>query len=552
MQPSKTTMETWGQENDAGRFVAHEPCDACGSSDARAIYDNGERGYAAYCFSCTDHQTFDQDFQPTSSAAASELVQAANKAKPEGLLQGEIQAIPARGISQEVCKKFGYRVGTYQGQPVQIATYYDPGGTPVAQKIRFKNKDFKLLGDGKKLPLFGSHRWQGGNRLVITEGELDAMSVASVMHATACVSLPAGAAAAVRAIKDNWDYVAQFKEVILCFDMDDPGRKAAIEVAELLPVGQSRICFLPYKDANETLLQGKHKDIVGAILEAKVYRPDGIVAAADIRDAIGVVDAASAIAYPFARLNEVTLGLREGELVTITAGSGIGKSTLVREIAYSLHTAGHRVGMIMLEESNKKTILGMLGIHMNKNVTVDRTGVEEADLYKAFDELFPGDNQVYLYDHFGSSEVDTIIQRIRYMVAALDVKWIILDHVSIMISGLAVADERKAIDIACTALRTLVSELNIGLIMVSHLRRPEGDKGHEEGSKVRLSQIRGSHSPVQLSDIVIGLQVDPDDPDGAYRYLHVLKNRFTGETGVAGKVKYNLETGRLLEASDTF
>ena len=188
MQPSKTTMETWGQENDAGRFVAHEPCDACGSSDARAIYDNGERGYAAYCFSCTDHQTFDQDFQPTSSAAASELVQAAKKAKPEGLLQGEIQAIPARGISQEVCKKFGYRVGTYQGQPVQIATYYDPGGTPVAQKIRFKNKDFKLLGDGKKLPLFGSHRWQGGNRLVITEGELDAMSVASVMHATASVS----------------------------------------------------------------------------------------------------------------------------------------------------------------------------------------------------------------------------------------------------------------------------------------------------------------------------------------------------------------------------
>ena len=159
---------------------------------------------------------------------------------------------------------------------------------------------------------------------------------------------------------------------------------------------------------------------------------------------------------------------------------------------------------------------------------------------------------MYLFDHFGSSEVETIIQRIHYMAKALDVDWIILDHISIMVSGLHVGDERKALDVAATALRTAVSQLKIGMLMVSHLRRPEGDKGHEEGAKVRLNQLRGTHGIAHVSDIVIGLQVDPDDPDGDYRYLQVLKNRFTGECGVAGKVKYMRDSGRLLDSADTF
>ena len=541
-------MQSLNQLKEEGRFIRHEPCQDCGSSDAVARYDNGERGEATHCFSCDAHYTYTEQDGETAAAAT---VPAAQGTKQKDLLKGTYQAIKSRGLTQETCKYMGYSVGTYQGEPVQLATYYNNTGKPVAQKIRFKNKDFKLIGDGKKLPLFGSHKWSKGERLIITEGEIDACSIAQVMQKTAVVSLPQGASGAVRAIKDNWDYVCAFNSVILCFDMDEAGRDAAQAVAELLPVGKAMIAHLPYKDANDCLLQGKQKEIISAIFEAKAYRPDGIVAAADIRPSLSVVEAASAITYPYTRLTEITLGLRLGEMVTLSAGSGVGKSTMAREVAYHLHQQGETVGMIMLEESNKKTVLSLVGIHMDKNISVDRDGIEDADIYTAFDEMFT-DKPLYMYDHFGSSEVDTIIARIHYMAKALDVKWIILDHISIMISGLAVADERKAIDLACTALRTAVSELNIGLIMVSHLRRPEGDKGHEEGAKVRTSQLRGSPSVVQLSDFVISLQVDPDAPDSDIRYVHVLKNRFTGETGVAGKVKYNRTTGRLLDAVDVF
>ena len=83
--------------------------------------------------------------------------------------------------------------------------------------------------------------------------------------------------------------------------------------------------------------------------------------------------------------------------------------------------------------------------------------------------------------------------------------------------------------------------------MVSHLRRPDGDRGHEAGAAVRLSQAKSSHAIAQLSDACIAIQVDPDEPDNDVRYLRILKNRFTGQTGDAGTLVYDRETGRLLE-----
>ena len=135
------------------------------------------------------------------------------------------------------------------------------------------------------------------------------------------------------------------------------------------------------------------------------------------------------------------------------------------------------------------------------------------------------------------------------MAKALGIKWVILDHISILISGQAFGtNERTLIDYAMTRLRTLVQELGIGLLVISHLRRPDGDRGHEAGQVVRLNQLRGSHSIAQLSDACIGLQVDPEDPDSDIRHLTVLKNRFSGQTGAAGTLMYDRTTGRLLEA----
>ena len=203
----------------------------------------------------------------------------------------------------------------------------------------------------------------------------------------------------------------------------------------------------------------------------------------------------------------------------------------------------------MLEESNKRTLQGLVGIFMSKNITIDRTEVDDDEITAAFDMLFgPDMPPLYLYDHFGSTDVELICNRIEYMVKALGVEWVILDHISILISGQSFGqNERTLIDMAMTKLRTLVQELNIGLMIVSHLRRPDGNQGHEDGAQVRLGQLRGSHSIAQLSDICISMSVDPDEPNSDIRHLNILKNRYTGQTGPAGTLNYNRDTGRLIE-----
>ena len=376
------------------------------------------------------------------------------------------------------------------------------------------------------------------------------MSVSQVQnHKWATVSIGHGAPSAVKTIKANWDYIMGFDEVIIMFDGDDVGVAAAQAVAETLPVGRAKIASLPAKDANECLVNGQGHEIINAIFQAKDYRPDGIVTPDQYRDVITVDEQASAVTYPYSLLDSILKGLRKNELVTVCAGSGVGKSTFIKEIIYHLMQSGQRVGGILLEESEKRSLLGLIGIHMNKNVLVDRALATDDEIINSFDDLFGSDDQkLYLYSHFGSQDVDLICQRIVYMAKALGVDWVILDHLSILISQTAIGtDERKLIDYAMTKMRSLVQEHDIGLILVSHLRRPDGNRGHESGHQVRLSDLRSSHSIAQLSDACIGIQVDSDDPDGDFRHLVVLKNRFTGQTGHAGTVAYNRETGRLLE-----
>ena len=130
------------------------------------------------------------------------------------------------------------------------------------------------------------------------------------------------------------------------------------------------------------------------------------------------------------------------------------------------------------------------------------------------------------------------------MARALDCDFIILDHVTMLTANMV--DERRELDKCVTQFRTLVQELDIGMIMVSHLTRPSG-RGHEDGAAVSLSQLRSSHSLAQLSDAAIGLQKDPDDPDSDIRMIRVLKNRFCGSIGEAGTLLYDRNTGRLNE-----
>ena len=524
-------------DGSGSQFISHIPCEHCGSKDNAALYTDH-----TYCFGCKTHTPGD--------ATQHKIMDAPEL--PKTLIDGHYSALPVRALTEETCRKFDYRISKYKKSPVQVANYRDTNGSIVAQKIRDVDKNFSILGDAKKMTLYGQHLWNSGKKLVVCEGEIDAMSVSQVQnHKWATVSLPNGCQSGKKALVKAWDYLQQFEEIILFFDQDEAGQQAAKECAEALPIGKAKIAKLSYKDANEALVANQPQAIINAIWQAKEYRPDGIVSSNDLRSTISEHDVASTITYPWSKLNDLTRGIRPGELVTLCAGSGVGKSTMIRELAYHLHKNGSTVGLLMLEESNKRTLQGLVGLELRKNITIDPEAATKEEIEGGFDALF-GEKPIYLFDHFGSTALDIIVNRIQFMVRGMGCTHVFLDHISILVSGLTgkVADERRLIDDIMTTLRKLVQELNIGLVLVSHLKRPANGGGHEAGSKVRLSELRGSHSLAQLADMCIGLQVDSEEPNADKRQLVLLKNRYTGEVGFAGNVKYNRHTGRLMDADN--
>ncbi|PPR17757.1 MAG: hypothetical protein CFH43_00645, partial [Proteobacteria bacterium] len=229
---------------------------------------------------------------------------------------------------------------------------------------------------------------------------------------------------------------------------------------------------------------------------------------------------------------------------------GLGKSSVTRELEHHLitHTKDN-VGVISLEEDWRRTVDGILSIEANVRLYIDqeREKLSRAELDKLFDILYDGNNKnrVWIHAHFGTNSIDEIFSKLRFMIIGCDCKWVVVDHLHMLVSAVHAGDERRAIDDIMTRLRSIVEETGAGLILVSHLRRVDGNKGHEQGIEVSLSHLRGSHSIAQISDCVIALERNPqaDDPDEANTtYLRVLKSRYTGDIGLAASLFYNHQT----------
>jgi len=525
--------------DDLTAVATHQPCPDCGSSDALTHNSDG----STKCYSCgvfTPNRNNKNTTPPT---------QKMESVSPLGFTQGQFMAIEPRGIHKETCVKYGYQIGELNGKPCHIANYRNNDGTQVAQKYRFADKSFHC--NGTPNVFFGQHLWvNGGKKLVITEGEIDALTVSQIQgNKWPVVSLPSGAQSAKSVFKRQLEWLSSWDEVVVMFDEDKAGREAAESVAHILPAGKCKIARLSMKDPNEMLLANKADEVIQAFWNAKVWRPDDIVDGTELYERLTTPKHNDSIPYPYSGLNDMTRGLRKGEIVTFCAGSGIGKSAVCKEIAlHSLKSTDRKLGYIALEESIERTANGVIGLELSRPLHLEPFTPDEK--YDKAYEATVGSGRFFLYDHWGSLDSDNLLGHIRYMAKAMDVDYVVLDHLSIIVSGMGDGDERRMIDNTMTKLRGLVEETKIGVVLVSHLKRPEG-KGHEEGAATSLAQLRGSAAIAQLSDMCIGLERNQQDKENRNRTaLRVLKNRFSGETGLACSLLYDKETGRISEETN--
>ena len=535
----------------------HQPCHMCGSSNAGAVYDDNH----FYCFSCRGYSKFayleDEDV----------VVEMESYKKPA-------QDTPwsKRNISDAV--KDYYDV-TASDKLVRFP-YFDSSGMRIAHKVRAAGKIFSTEGSFKDSVLFGMHTLNkaGSARsstIIVTEGEADAMAAFQMANSIApealsiskrnaivhAVSIKSGAASSERDFKNHLEFLESFSRVFICFDSDSAGEQPVERCAKLLSPGKAYVVRLEHKDPCEYSKRGLSSEFLAHLKDAACYTPAGISNAASNFDGLWSEQNLSSIDFPWKRLQQKTMGIRAREICTWAAGTGVGKSSILRELQhYYLKTTSANIGIIALEESVDRTRRGILAVEANDRLHLNEVFAKysKEEVKKYFDNTLAS-GRVFIYDHFGSLEMEDLLNRVRYMVQGLDCKYIFIDHLSILVSGLDITDERKAIDRTMTMLRQVTEETGCAIHLVTHLRRLNSDRSHEDGEEVNLGHLRGSHGIAQISDTVISLERDTQSDDAVEcntTTLRVLKCRYTGDVGMADKLFYDKATGRMTMLQEQF
>jgi twinkle protein len=521
------------------RYLRRLPCDKCNSSDGVQEIEEDEQIHF-HCFVCGFHRNNVSSIEDNGNISITMNI--------DHLKSGPLKA---RGIPAHIAEMYGVKI-EYDESNGEERKYYFPitkAGQVCGYQVRHLPKQFSSTGDVKGSDLFGqSICGDSGKLLIITEGMEDCLSAKHILLEKGknyrVVSLPRGANS--KSIKDNLEYLERFGTIILALDQDDPGKKVALEINELLSPGKCRIASFSEKDANDMLLKGKSEEFYYSILNAKIIKPDEIVSIQEIYDE-AITPVQKGKDWPWPSLTRATYGRRTKEMYGFAAGTGAGKTEAFKEIIqHIIEQDKVPIGAFFLEEHPALTAKIIAGKIANKKFHVPDAGWTPRELQDGIKNL---EGKVFLYNHFGQKSWDTLKSKIRYMVVSMGIKDIFIDHLTALVTS--EEDDNKSLGRIMESMASMTQELDFTIYYISHLTRVKKGDPHEEGGRVTVDQLRGSGSIGFWSPFIFGFERDQQAEDEAVRNtvtVRVLKDRYTGEgTGKTFKLFYNHSNGRFLE-----
>lgn len=385
-------------------------------------------------------------------------------------------------------------------------------------------------------------------------GNCDAISIWQALGGRyTVVSLPDGCTS-FKALKQNYDYLDKFDNIVLCLDGDKAGRDAVEKAVQFLPQKKLKIMRLPedLKDPNAFLIAGKTQELVNHFWRAEPYTPKDII---NISTMFGRIEeyhkSHPCTPTPWVGLNDMIHGTLPGQLVILTGASGAAKSTYMRWwMDHLVQTTDMRIGGFFFEELPEETVMSLMSIKAGKNLKVPEVWKDSSreDIEKWFN-LCKADQRIDLYEPTSCTEPEHICNRIRYLVVARDCKVIFLDHLHFLTESST--DPLHAVNKLCNDLAALCVEFGITIIAACHLRKsPNQTTTHEEGNKVTMDDIKGSSAIKQLASTIISVERNGQDPDpikANTSLIRVLKNRAFGSKGICTAVYYDKDTTLLTE-----
>lgn len=462
-----------------------------------------------------------------------------------GLIKGDLkdfiltdftyEYLPWRGISKETMEFYDVKTKIdADGKPLSVGFKY-PNGSFHVRELDTKKFTWSPVGSSEP-SLFGRDKFSSGTHkyVTITEGEVDALSLYEVLRAPV-VSVRSSSSAAGDCVSElDRAWLNSFERIYLAFDDDEPGRQAVREVARLFDY--NKLYHVRFdakrgrKDANEYLSRGEAEPLKRIWWNSKHYLPDNIISSFDdFRTALERPKKLG-VPYPWPTLTDVTYGIRTGETVLLTAQEKVGKTELMHFILHQLleHT-NDNVGAFFLEEPAQRLLQALAAISLRQPVHLPDWKGTSDDALAAVEKLVKEDGRLHLYTHFGSDDPMVFLDTVRFLATVRKCRYILVDHISMVASGVSgSSDERKLLDYLSTRLEMLVKELDVGLIMVSHVND--------------FGQTRGSRWLTKVCDLQINATRDMMSDDIEERntiHLSVPISRFPGITGSAGDLIFD-------------
>lgn len=507
----------------------------------------------------------------------------------EQVLTYPIKGLPERGIDKDTCNHYKVRVSLSEEDGKTITAIYFPSYTK-GKVTGFKKKDltipkgekyhFTSIGTVKiNSELFGQHCGaKGGKNMWITEGELDAMAVYSVLKEKypganpTVTSISLGTANAAEHIANNLPFIREFKNTVICFDNDEAtpaerkkgvkrGKEAVQDVAKIL--SDIKVVSLSEKDANDMVLANKSDELYWDLVsKAKKFVPEEIKFGGDTSlDEILTPLKEGRYVSCLPKTMALLHGLRGAELTVVLAPTSVGKTTLVKEVGYSLITDDEYVGSIYLEEDLVKSKQSFIALDQNILLPAFREDpaiLSREKAQESYDKIINNGRTIWLA-HFGSLASENLMDKLRYM-AASGATYIVLDHLSMVFSGQKNENEVKAIDELLTSLAAFVKATEVHVIVVAHVKRRNFNPPKDSDNNIEypywypvaISDGRGSGAFEQLAFNVWTMEpeiLDDKSTRGRIR-IKVAKNREWGLTGLGDTLMMDRNTGRLVSAED--
>lgn len=439
-----------------------------------------------------------------------------------------------RGVSKETMSFYDVKTKIDdEGKPISLGFPYPN----ESYKVRLLDKkEFYTKGEINKAGLFGRDKFSAGAHkyVTITEGELDALSLHQALGNSPVVSVQSSSSA-VRDCTVDRSFLNSYERIYLCFDADAPGRKAAEDVARLFDYNKVYFVRLSKrKDANEFVAAGESTELSKIWWNSKQFLPENIKSTFSEFEEELDKPRRKGIPYPFQTLTEMTDGIRLGETVLITAQEKVGKTELMHFIEHKILTeTDENVGAIFLEENPQRHLQALAGIQLKSPIHLPGRDCPRSEIVNAIQEVIKKDGRLHIYSHFGSDDGEVFLDTIRFLATARNCKYILLDHISMVVSGIlgGKGDDRKQLDYLSTRLEMMVKELNIALIMVSHVND--------------FGQTRGSRYLTKVADITINATRDlmsTDPIEKSTIRLSIPYSRYPGLTGEAGAIIFDRET----------